>query len=99
MTIKLTGTINIPLEQHETLIPLLSRHVLESRKEPGNIRFEIAQDEEDPEIFHLDEEFTDEEAFEFHQKRGAASPWGEQSKDLKRDFEKSGDWSLFEEDD
>jgi len=53
MTIKLTGTINIPLEQHETLI----------------------------------------------QKRGAASPWGEQSKDLKRDFEKSGDWSLFEEDD
>lgn len=95
MTVKLTGTIIIPLEEHESLLPLLSHHVLESRKEPGNIRFEIEQDQEDPEVFHLDEEFVDQDAFDDHQTRGAASPWGERSKHLKRDFTKTDDWSLF----
>ncbi len=99
MTVKLKGTITIPIERLDHMMPLLATHVLESRKEDGNIRFEITQDEKDPEIFHLEEEFTDEEAFAFHKTRSEASPWGKQSTDLERNFSKTSEFSLFNEDD
>jgi len=89
MTVKLTGTIIIPMDQQNRLLPFLNDHIKASQNEPGNLRFEITQDPDNPEIFHLDEEFTDEDAFAFHQKRGGASPWGEHSKELIRDFQKS----------
>lgn len=89
MTVKLTGTIIIPHERQNELLPLLEDHIAASRAEAGNLKFEITKDHADPEIFHLSEEFADEEAFAFHQKRGGASPWGSASKDLTRNFTKS----------
>jgi len=88
MTVKLTGTIVIPEALQNELLPLLNAHIEASRAEPGNLRFEITQDLQNPEVFHLDEAFEDEAAFAFHQKRGAASAWGYRSKDLTRDFQK-----------
>lgn len=89
MTVKLNGTITIPLDAQSELLPLLEDHIAASRAEPGNLKFEISQDKSDPEIFHLNEEFADDEAFAFHQSRGAATPWGSASKDLERNFTKS----------
>ena len=91
MTVKLTGTIIIPKDQQETLLPLLDDHIAASRAEPGNLRFEISQDPENAEVFHLDEAFKDEAAFAFHQDRGGASPWGQASRELVRDFKKISD--------
>ncbi len=91
MTVKLTGTIVIQADMQSRLLPLLNDHIEASRAEPGNLKFVITQDKTDPSVFHLDEEFTDEDAFAFHQKRGGASPWGEASKDLIRDFKKTED--------
>ena len=91
MTVKLTGSIIIPMDQQADLLPLLKNHIAASLAEPGNMRFEINQDPLDKETFHLDEEFVDQAAFEYHQKRGGASPWGQRSVDLVRDFHKTED--------
>lgn len=89
MTVKLTGTIHIPIDQQDVLLPLLEDHIAASRAETGNLRFDITQDKNSPEVFHLDEEFVDEDAFSHHQTRGSASPWGVKSKDLTRNFTKT----------
>ena len=91
MSVKLTGTIEIPLDQQPKLMPLLNDHIAASRSEPGNLKFDITQDDQNPAIFHLDEEFEDAAAFAYHQERGGASPWGGASKHLVRDFTKAED--------
>ncbi|MBC9247051.1 GNAT family N-acetyltransferase [Paracoccus sp. 11-3] len=64
---------------------LLPDHVRLSRAEPGCLRFDIAQDS-DPLIWNLSELFINRAAFEAHQDRTAASTWGQNSKDLTRDY-------------
>ncbi len=89
MTIKLTGTIIIPMDQQPRFLPLLDDHIAASRAEPGNLKFDITKDSGNPEVFHLDEAFTDAAAFEHHQTRTKSSPWGLQSQGLARDFHKT----------
>ena len=91
MTVKLNGTIRIPVNQQAKMLPLMEDHIAATLKEVGNMSFAITQDATDPEIFHVSEEFVDQGAFDFHQKRGGASPWGIESKELKRDFKISRD--------
>ncbi|MCG3266228.1 putative quinol monooxygenase [Yoonia sp. I 8.24] len=86
--VRLTGTIAIPADQLEQLVPLLEQHIALTRAEPGCLHFEVIQDAETPELFHVSELFTDEAAFAAHQANGAARPWGPASKDLVRDFHK-----------
>jgi len=86
MTVKLSGTLRIPMAQQSKMLPLMDDHIRATRDEAGNISFVISKDAHDPEIFHVSEEFVDQSAFDFHQKRGAASAWGIASKELVRDF-------------
>ncbi|MCF3974046.1 GNAT family N-acetyltransferase [Paracoccus salsus] len=67
-------------------LSLLPDHVELSRAEPGNLRFDLWQDE-DPLIWHLAELFRDAEAFAAHQHRTADSAWGRDGGDLGRDLE------------
>lgn len=66
-------------------LDLLPQHVTLTRAEPGNLRFDLAQ-QDDPMIWRLDEVFADAEAFAAHQTRTKASPWGIASQDLGREF-------------
>lgn len=66
-------------------LELLPEHVTLSRSEPGNLRFDLAQDE-DPMVWSLNELFTSPEAYTAHQARTASSRWGKESADFKRDF-------------
>ncbi len=66
-------------------LDLLPGHVSLSRAEPGNLRFDLTQ-QEDPMVWRLDELFADAEALAAHQARTKASRWGLESAALKRDF-------------
>lgn len=70
--------------QMMTALEMLPDHVTLSRSEPGCLRFDIAQSD-DPMIWHLDELFADKAAFAAHQQRTQASPWGVNSREIKRD--------------
>lgn len=74
--------------QMMTALSLLPDHVALSRAEPGNLRFDLHQDE-DPLIWTLLELFTDAAAFAAHQARTADSDWGRSSTDITRDFQRS----------
>lgn len=87
--IRLTGTIIIPLDQQDTLLPLLEEHIRLSRAEPGCKEFSVTQDESLPEVYNLQELFENADAFAFHQTRAGASDWGIASVELTRDFTKS----------
>ncbi|KJZ20113.1 putative quinol monooxygenase [Loktanella sp. S4079] len=86
--IRLTGTIVIPMDQLEELVPLLEEHIILTRKEPGCLHFDVTQDAETPELFHVSELFIDACAFDAHQRKGAQRRWGAASADLDRDFHK-----------
>lgn len=86
--VRLTGTIVIPENQHDLLVPLLEQHIALTRAEAGCLHFDVTQDTQNPEIFHVRELFTDAAAFAAHQENGATRPWGPASKDLIRDFHK-----------
>ncbi len=86
--VALTGTIVIPQDIQDDLLPLLAQHKTLTRQEPGCLKFEVTQDVDDETLFHVDELFADEAAFAHHQSAGAARPWGAASKDLTRDFTK-----------
>ncbi|MFN3279087.1 MAG: putative quinol monooxygenase [Paracoccus hibiscisoli] len=66
-------------------LELLPDHVAASRAEPRCLRFDIAQSD-DPMVWTLSEVFADAAAFAAHQARTAASPWGQRSQALTRDF-------------
>lgn len=86
--VALTGTIIIPTDRQAALLPLLEDHKNLTRQEPGCLKFDVTQDEQDATLFHVDELFQDEPAFAHHQSAGATRPWGPASKDLARDFKK-----------
>ena len=67
---------------------LLPGHVDLSRAEPGNLRFDIRQDD-DPLVWRLSELFADADAFAAHQARAKDSTWGRESGAIHRDFQKA----------
>lgn len=67
-------------------LDLLPEHVALSRAEPGNLRFDLAQ-QDDPMVWRLDELFADAKAFAAHQARTTASRWATDSSALARDFQ------------
>ena len=85
--IELTGTIIIPRAEYSRAEKALQEHIMATRVEAGNIVFEVTQDEGNPEVFHVFEQFLDMESFEIHQKLGAEREWGKVSKDFVPDFQ------------
>ena len=84
--VALSGTLTCQdAAQMMLALDLLPQHVSLSRAEPGNLRFDLSQ-QDDPMVWRLDELFADAEAFAAHQARTAASPWGTESSAILRDF-------------
>jgi quinol monooxygenase YgiN len=84
--VTLTGFIELPPAERPLLLPLLAEHVRLTRAEPGCLAFEITESAERPGWYAVSEHFRDAAAFEAHQARAAASPWGEATRHLRRDF-------------
>ena len=55
-------------------------HARNSNAEPGCVRYEVLQDEDDPTLFNLFEVFDDEAAFHAHQAAERYSWWMEISR-------------------
>lgn len=86
--IALSGSlICADMAQMTLALHLLPDHVTLSRAEPGNLRFDLAQ-QDDPLIWRLDELFADQAAFDAHGARNMASRWGMESTAIGRDFQK-----------
>lgn len=87
--IALTGRL-ICADTAQMMIALdhLPEHSRLSRAEPGNLRFDLSQDD-DPLIWTLTELFADADAFAAHQARTADSPWGRASGNIQRDFNRT----------
>lgn len=73
--------------QMMTALSLLPDHAGLSRAEPGNLRFDLWQDE-DPLIWNLSELFLNADAFAAHQTRMADSDWGRDSAAILRDVDR-----------
>lgn len=86
--IVLTGQLYIPVAEQAHLKPFLDAHIAATKAEPGCLFFEVTEDRSDPTLFHVSERFADQAAFEFHQQRGGATPWGQSSGHLQRKFTK-----------
>jgi quinol monooxygenase YgiN len=82
----LTGWIAIPAAEQDRLLPLLEDHIRLTRAEPGCLAFSVTRSPEHPERFDVVERFRDRDAFLAHQQRSAASPWGEATRHLQRDY-------------
>ena len=78
----LRGHICVQGEQLGAVKRALEEHTRLTREEPGCIVFEVTQLTDDPLIFDVYEEFTNEAAFELHQNSVASSAWSEGTKDV-----------------
>ena len=86
MTITLTGHIDVPPERLAAVRAAAPDHIRLSRAEPGCLRFEMTEDAAIPGRFHVDEAFTDAEAFAAHQARNRASDWWRITEGIPRHF-------------
>jgi len=80
----LSGYILIPEEQLKQAELALKEHIRLSQEESGCLVFKVERDIYVSGKYHVYEEFIHQEAFDFHQKRTATSPWGMLSKDFER---------------
>lgn len=65
----------------------LPNHVRTTLQEKGCLKFVVEKDSDVTNRFNVYEEFVDEEAFEFHQKRVSESTWGRITCNVKRYYE------------
>ncbi len=89
--IVLKGWIEMSASERPRLEPLLAEHQRLTRAEPGCLAFAISESPDDPERFVVAERFRDRAAFDAHQTRAAASPWGAASRHLARHYRIEGD--------
>ncbi len=66
MTIKLTVSITANPDGRDQLLEILRGDVTGSREEPGNTRFDLYVQDDDPNRFVLIEEWPNQEAFNHH---------------------------------
>ena len=74
--------------EHALVDLYLDDHIALTRAEPGCLKFEVTEDPDDRNKFHVSEIFESEEAFDAHQERAKSSEWGKISEPLERRFKK-----------
>lgn len=82
--VTLSGYIEVPKEDLDTVLFELPNHISLTQQEAGCITFTVTQDLEKPYCFDVYEEFIDKTAFEKHQARVKASHWGKVAQNVKR---------------
>ena len=89
--ITLQGQLCVPQSQLEAVKTALEEHTRLTREEPGCIVFEVTQRDRSPLIFDVYEEFTHQEAFDWHQSRVRNSTWSEVTRHTERHYRLSTD--------
>ncbi|WAC55433.1 putative quinol monooxygenase [Gordonia sp. SL306] len=84
--IRLTGWILVPAEERERVHALLERHCRLTLAEPGCVAFSVTPSPDPPDRMTVDECFTDQAAFDAHQRRIATSEWGVATRHLHREY-------------
>lgn len=86
MTLRLTGHLICKDESELALVQqYLPDHIRLSRAEPGCLAFDVTQTE-NPLIWQVDEEFTDQHAFDAHQTRTRSSLWYQKTGHITRRY-------------
>lgn len=88
--VTLSGYIVVPDADLAAVEAELPRHIENTRKERGCLRFEVTRDDTDRNHFRVFEEFVDPAAFRQHQQRVAGSRWGEISRNVIRHYQVEG---------
>jgi autoinducer 2-degrading protein len=68
-------TIHVKPEHVEAFISAMVANASGSRQEPGNLRFDVLQGEDDPTRFFLYEVYRSKEAFAAHQQTEHYATW------------------------
>ncbi|MBM7815721.1 quinol monooxygenase YgiN [Brevibacterium paucivorans] len=85
-TIELNGTLICKDVSDDSIVErFLPKHVALSRDEPGCLRFEVTQSD-DPLVWNVSEQFTDQASFDSHQARVKASEWGHATSHIPCDY-------------
>lgn len=88
--VELTGQLVCQIQEESDLVArFLPAHVELTRAEAGCLLFEITQ-KDDPLVWQVGERFSNEIAFKEHQKRVAASEWGQKMAGIARDYKVTG---------
>ena len=66
---------NVKPEKADAFIELATFNAKNSRKEPGNIRFDVLRGNDDPNLFRLYEVYKDENGFKAHQETAHYARW------------------------
>ncbi len=88
--ITLSGSLRCADETEAALVRAhLPAHLALTRAEPGCLAFDV-DPTDDPLVWRVEERFTDEPAFDAHQRRVAASAWGAATVGIERRYEIHG---------
>lgn len=90
MRLILKGFIEVPEVDLDRVIAQIGTHIRLTRAEPGCLKFEIGQTENDTSRFDVHEEFVDRQAFLSHQQRLKTSAWARVSRNVKRHYTVTG---------
>ncbi|RME15964.1 MAG: antibiotic biosynthesis monooxygenase [Alphaproteobacteria bacterium] len=82
--VRLEGHVDVPPERLPPVRAALAEHVRLTRAEPGCLAFSVREDPRRPGRFTVSERFASRAAFDVHQARAAASPWGKISDRVPR---------------
>ena len=83
----LKGHIVVPEDDLEAVMEALPLHTELTLQEEGCLLFQVTQDQDRENIFHVYEEFRDRNSFERHQIRVRTSVWGEITKNVARHYQ------------
>mgnify|MGYP001167543986 CR=1 FL=1 len=76
-------TMHVKPEKRDAFIAAITEDAQASRaKEPGCLRFDVMQNNQDPNMFHLTEVYRDEAAFQAHGETPHLKKWREVSPSL-----------------
>jgi quinol monooxygenase YgiN len=78
--------LEVTAERIAAVLAALPDHIALTRAEPGCLAFEVTQSIDNPRHFLVSEIFTDQAAFDAHQRRAAASPWARITAGLERHY-------------
>jgi len=91
LRVYVSGYYDIPKHQIAEVRLAMQENVRLSRAEPGNVSYEVRDDEDVEGRVHLIEVWKDRQALDEHIARVKDSPWAGISKDVTRTFDiKSG---------
>lgn len=81
--LSIMGTIEVPPENRDQVLPLLMAHRTRSLKdEPGTLQFEVALPRDDDSRVLLYEVYQDDAAFEMHRNSPSIAHWRQETKGM-----------------